>query len=44
MLQTIDLSSLRTRSNAYAPARARDVALTPEVAALLTTELSSLSA
>ncbi|SAL00942.1 hypothetical protein AWB77_06236 [Caballeronia fortuita] len=38
MLQTIDLSSLRTRSNAYAPARARDVALTPEVAALLTTD------
>ncbi|CAL8481038.1 hypothetical protein [Caballeronia sp. S22] len=35
MLQTIDLSSLRTSSNAYAPARARDVALTPEVAALL---------
>ncbi|WP_244808790.1 phosphoadenosine phosphosulfate reductase family protein [Caballeronia zhejiangensis] len=38
MLQTIDLSSLRTRSNAYAPARARDVALTPEVAALLATD------
>jgi 3'-phosphoadenosine 5'-phosphosulfate sulfotransferase (PAPS reductase)/FAD synthetase len=38
MLQTIDLSSLRTRSNAYAPARARDVALTPQVAALLTTD------
>ncbi|WP_255503986.1 phosphoadenosine phosphosulfate reductase family protein [Caballeronia sp. EK] len=38
MLQTIDLSSLRTRSNAYNPARARDVALTPEVAALLRTD------
>lgn len=38
MLQTIDLSSLRTRSNAYDPARARDVALTPEVAALLRTD------
>ncbi|MDR5776369.1 MULTISPECIES: hypothetical protein [unclassified Caballeronia] len=38
MLQTIDLSSLRTRSSAYLPARARDVALTPEVASLLTTD------
>lgn len=38
MLQTIDLSSLRTRSNAYAPARARNVALTPEVSALLTSD------
>ncbi|SAK53250.1 hypothetical protein AWB82_01788 [Caballeronia glebae] len=37
MLQTIDLSSLRTRSSAYLPARARGVALTPEVASLLTT-------
>ncbi|BCQ30377.1 hypothetical protein NK8_85680 (plasmid) [Caballeronia sp. NK8] len=38
MLQTIDLSSLRTRSNAYAPAPARNVALTPEVSALLATD------
>lgn len=38
MLQTIDLPSLRTRSNAHVPARARNVALTPEVAALLTTD------
>ncbi|MFM0136442.1 adenine nucleotide alpha hydrolase family protein [Caballeronia grimmiae] len=38
MLQTIDLSSFRTRSNAYAPARARDVALTPEISALLATD------
>ena len=35
MLQTIDLSSLRTRSHAYVPARARNVALPPEVSALL---------
>ncbi|MDR5883718.1 phosphoadenosine phosphosulfate reductase family protein [Caballeronia sp. LZ032] len=38
MLQTIDLSSLRTRSHAYIPARARNVALTPEVSALLETD------
>jgi 3'-phosphoadenosine 5'-phosphosulfate sulfotransferase (PAPS reductase)/FAD synthetase len=38
MLQTIDLSSLRTRSHAYVPARARNVALTPEVSALLETD------
>jgi 3'-phosphoadenosine 5'-phosphosulfate sulfotransferase (PAPS reductase)/FAD synthetase len=38
MFQTIDLSSLRTRSNAYTPARARDVALTPEISALLATD------
>lgn len=35
MLQTIDLSSLRTRSQAYVPARARNVALPPDVSALL---------
>ncbi|EKS72562.1 hypothetical protein BURK_003897 [Burkholderia sp. SJ98] len=38
MLQTIELPSLRSRSNAYNPARARDVALTPEVSALLATD------
>jgi hypothetical protein len=38
MLQTIDLSSLHTRSHAYVPARARNVALTPKVSALLATD------
>ncbi|WP_250441952.1 phosphoadenosine phosphosulfate reductase family protein [Caballeronia sp. AZ1_KS37] len=38
MLQTIDLSSLRTARASFHPARARDVALTPEVSALLASD------
>ncbi|BBQ03677.1 hypothetical protein BSFA1_88050 (plasmid) [Burkholderia sp. SFA1] len=38
MLQTIDLSSLRTAPPSFHPARARDVALTPEVSALLASD------
>ena len=38
MLQTIDLSSLRTARPSFHPARARDVALAPEVSALLASD------